>query len=849
MGKARSYRSSSLTAISRSALIMVLAGWSAAATAQEPPQPTAPDPAGDASQLDDSTAPLAQDIIVTGTRRGGVTVVESPRPIDVVGSELLERAASSNLNDVLKSAVVSLNVQNFVAQDGSAFVRPFSLRGLPPDQTLVLVNSKRRHRSALVQITNQPLAAGAQGPDLASIPAIAIDQIEVLRDGAAAQYGSDAIAGVINFRLKRNAEGLTVIGRYGQFYEGDGEDYNVQANLGLPLTAEGFFNISGEYSRSMPTSRGGQRPDAQALINAGNTAVPVPAQRWGNVNIEAARMFFNAEVPATDTVTAYAFGNYSWSSGDTEFFYRNPNTRTDIFASVPLSNVAGGPRFSFREQFPGGFTPIFGTKIIDMSLTAGAKGDWGGLSYDFSGGLAQNEVSYRLSNTVNASLGPNSPTRFRPGEVQQRETRFNADFVYPWETGLFASPLNVAFGGERRRETFEIKPGDPASFQVGRFARVLDPDTGRFIGLAPASSGFPGYDPASAGTFSRSNWAAYLDLETDIVDGLTFGAAARYEKFSDFGSTFNWKLSGRYELTDWLALRGSVNTGFRAPTPGQSNISDVATNIDITTGGLLLTATRPPSDPISQFYGAKPLDREKSENYAAGVVFDLPGGYVFTLDYFNIKVQDRIALTSRIPITAADRAALAALGLSAGDLQTVRFFGNFFDSRTEGFDAVFSKSFTLGPDTRFTLSAAANYTKNELRNVRDARAVDRERSIEIGSFNPKWRGNVTGSFEAGPVSGLLRVSYFGKWTDAVPNAVPTALSFDQTFGAKWLVDAEIGYDINEKFRLAVGADNLFDVYPDKDRRIGQQNNGIIYPQFSPFGFSGGFWYVRGTARF
>ncbi|MBX9896378.1 MAG: TonB-dependent receptor [Qipengyuania sp.] len=790
-----------------------------------------------------------QEIVVTGSRRGGVTVVDSPRPIDVVSSEMLEKSGSSDLNDVLKTSVISLNVQKFVAQDGSAFLRPFSLRGLPPDQTLVLVNSKRRHRSALVQITNQPLAAGAQGADLASIPSIAIDQIEVLRDGAAAQYGSDAIAGVINFRLKRDADGLTVIGRYGQHYAGDGEDFTIQANAGLPLTADGFFNISAEYVRSKPTSRGAQRPDAQALINAGNTAVPVPAQRWGNVNTEAARMFFNAEVPATDTVTAYAFGNYSWSSGDTEFFYRNPNTRTDIFTSVPLTATPGGARFSFRTQFPGGFTPIFGTTIVDMSLTAGAKGDWGGLNYDFSGGLAQNQITYRLSNTVNASLGPNSPTTFRPGEVQQRETRFNADFVYPWETGAFASPLNVAFGAEWRRETFEIQPGDLASYQVGPFARVFDPDANRFIGLAPASSGFPGYDPASAGTFSRSNWATYLDLETDIIDGLTVGAAARYEKFSDFGSTFNWKLSGRFELTDWLALRGSTNTGFRAPTPGQSNISDVATNIDITTGGLLLTATRPPSDPIARFYGAQPLDRETSKNYAAGVVFDLPGGYVLTLDYFNIAVKDRIALTSRIPITAADRAALAAMGLSAGDLQTVRFFGNFFDSKTEGFDAVFSKSFNFGLDSKLTLSAAANYTKNRLTNIRDARAVDRERSIEISNFNPKWRGNVTGSLESGPLSALLRVNYYGEWTDAVPNAVPTAISFDQTFSDKWLVDAELGYDLNDNFRLAIGADNLFDVYPDKDMRRGQQNNGIVYPQFSPFGFSGGFWYVKGTARF
>lgn len=322
--------------------------------------------AQDQSDPDDEQAKKAeQTIIVTGTRREGVTYLESARPVDIISADVLNRQGASNLNDALRVAVPSLNVQQFVAQDGSAFVRPFSLRGLPPDQTLVLLNNKRRHRSALVQITNQPLAAGAQGSDLSSIPTIAIKSIEVLRDGAAAQYGSDAIAGVINFQLKDNSDGLSMTARYGQFYEGDGEDVTLAANAGFPV-ADGFINLSGEYVRSKPTSRGAQRPDAQALINAGNTAVPVPAQRWGNVNTEAARFLLNAEVPASDNATVYLFGNYAWSAGNTEFFYRNPVTRTDIFRSVPLTTTPGGARFSFTSQFPGGFTPIFGTDIEDL---------------------------------------------------------------------------------------------------------------------------------------------------------------------------------------------------------------------------------------------------------------------------------------------------------------------------------------------------------------------------------------------------------------------------------------------------------------------------------------------------
>ncbi len=790
------------------------------------------------------------EVVVTGSRRAGVTLTETSAPIDVVSSETLAKQGASNMNDVLKTAVVSLNVQKFVAQDGAAFIRPFSLRGLPSDQTLVLVNGKRRHRSALVQITNQPLSAGAQGPDLSTIPAIAIEQIEVLRDGAAAQYGSDAIAGVINFKLKRASEGATIIARYGQFYEGDGEDYTVQANAGFPLMADGFINISGEYLSSRPTSRGAQRPDAQALINAGNAAVPVPAQRWGNIDNEAARVFVNAELPVGEAITAYAFGNLGKSEGESEFFYRHPVARADVFASVPLTATPGGARFSFLSMFPGGFAPRFGTTIEDASLTLGGKGEiFGALRYDLSAGVARSELDYSIANTVNPSLGPQSPTSFKPGTLEQRESRLNADFVYEWETGAFAAPLNVAFGAEWRRETFRIQAGDLASYQVGPFARVFDPDAGRFIGLGVGSSGFPGYTPQSAGSFSRTNWAAYVDLETDVTEALTLAVAARFEDFSDFGQTFNWKVTGRYELIDGVAVRGSINTGFKAPTPGQSNISDVATNIDPLTGGLLLVATRPPSDPIARYYGGKPLAPEEAMNYAAGVVFDLSGGYVVTVDYFNIKVEDRIALTSRIPITAADRAALAAQGVSAGDVQSVRFLGNFFDTKTQGVDVVASKTWSFDSGLRLALSAAANYTETEITAVREPRAIDRERRIEISAFNPKWRGNVTANLEQGPWSFMARANYYGEWTDAVPNAVPTAVSFDQTFSAEWLVDLEASYDFTEKLRLSVGADNVFDAYPDKDRRISQINNGIIYPQFSPFGFNGGFWYVRATAKF
>ena len=806
--------------------------------------------AAGAQAQDDNTAASEDTIVVVGSRRAGTDVSESMNPVDVIGSETLERVGTTNLNDTLRTLVPSLNVQQFSGQDGSAFIRPFSLRGLSPDQTLVLVNGKRRHRSPLVQITNQPLAAGAQGPDLAIIPSIAISQIEVLRDGAAAQYGSDAIAGVINFRLRQNSDGVILVARYGQSYEGDGDDILLQSNIGLPLGPDGFFNISAEYSNTDPTSRGAQRPNAQALIDAGNSAVPVPAQRWGQVSAEAARMFFNAEMPATESVEAYAFGNYSWSSGATEFFYRAPDARPDIFTSVPLTTMAGGPRFTFLDQFPGGFTPLFGSTIRDMSITGGARGELlPDLQFDLSAALSLGQLQYRISNTVNPSLGPESPTSFNPGEIQQRETRFGADFTYPWDVGGFASPINVAFGGEYREETYEIQAGDPASYTAGPFASVFDPDLGGNVGLAVGSSGFPGLSPLASGEFSRSNWAFYLDLETDVTNRWTLGAAARFEDFSDFGSTFNWKVSSRFEVTDFLAARGSANTGFRAPTPGQSNVREVATNIDAATGGLSLTATLPPSEPLAQFYGAVPLIEETSFNYSGGVVIDIGDSFLLTVDYFNIKIEDRIGLTSRIPVTAADMMQLNLLGIDFGDYASVRFLSNSFDTRTQGIDIQASYELDFGSAGTLNLTGSANYTQNTLLDVQDSRAVNRERQVEIARFNPRWRSVLSATYDFDRFHLLGRLNYYGNWVDAVGDGVPTPTAFDQTFGSEILVDLEASVDISQSVSIAVGANNIFDNYPDRDLRLGQQNNGIIYPQFSPFGYNGGFWYARITANF
>lgn len=808
--------------------------WSALAATTAFAQQSLPE-AGKASSL--------EEVVVTGTRRTDLTAAEALLPIDIIGSEQLVNQGFTDMNDVLRSNVPALNVQRLVTNDGAVFTRPYSLRGLPPDQTLVLVNGKRRHRGATVQFTNIPYIRGSQGPDLSAIPTIAVGQLEVLRDGASALYGSDAIAGVLNFRLRDDDHGATLITRYGQYFEGDGEDLLVQGNIGLPFTQDGFANLSFEYTQSDPTSRGVQRPDAQALIDAGTPGVPVPAQRWGNPEGEAARAFINAGLALNESMKFYTFGNYSWSEGTTGFFYRNPNT-SFLATSVPLTDQPGGPRFSFRDIFPGGFAPEFGATIRDAAIAAGVKNDLpGAFNWDVSASYGRNEASYRITNTVNPSLGPTSPHSFRPGQLEQEDIGLNVDVSYPWEIGL-DSPLNVAAGAELRQESYEVTSGDIASYQVGPFASVIDPDTGQRVGLPVGSNGFPGFGPIQAGTFERDNWATYLALEADLTERLTGGVAARFEDFSDFGSTFNWKVNARFDFTDWVGVRASVNTGFRAPTPGQSHAFQVATNIDSVTGAPLTTGIVPPTNPVATLFGARDLEPEESFNISAGLILRPAARVTITLDYYDIEVDDRIALSGNFRLTQAQRDQLAASGVpGGGSFDEISFFTNSFDSRTKGADLVASFDFGLLGGSA-ALSLNANYNETEITRASSVIASDRERLLELEGFVPQWKGGAAFNYQGAALGFNVRANYYGEWTDY--GAVPAA---DQTGGAEVLTDVEINYQLTQSVKLALGGENVFNEYPDLERRASQTASGIRYMRFAPTGFNGGFWYLRATMTF
>ncbi|QDC39300.1 MULTISPECIES: TonB-dependent siderophore receptor [Sphingobium] len=832
-----------------------------------------------AQPADNAAAAAASErdaIIVTGTRRTDRTVSESAVPVDVFSAGDLASQATSDIKAAIKNLVPSFNLQRNALFDGSAFVRPPTLRGLPPDETLVLINGKRVHRSALVQVSGGSLAAGSQSADLSQIPGAAVQRVEVLRDGAAAQYGSDAIAGVINFALKSNAEGLSLNARYGEYYEGDGRDIQLSGNWGLKLGNEGgFINLTGEYINAHDTNRAVQRPDAVVLETLGYD-VKRPVTKFGSPDTEAYRFFVNAELPLGDDAL-YFFGNYGYSDQVIDFNYRRP-------IAVTTTGPAGSP-FTFGKSislyyldrnadgtwnadgrtwndaniFPNGFTPRFRSTNTDISAVGGYKGEIGGLHYDASIGYGQNRIKYYISDTFNPSLGPDSPTDFYDGSLEQRELNANLDLSYPLEIGL-ASPLNIAGGFEYRRESFLIGAGDAASYTQGIYASqtVRRADGSTFLVTHPVgSNGFPGYGPTSIVDRSRASQAAYLDLEVDVTPRFTLGGAVRYEHYDDFGGTTNVKATARYAFSDAIALRGAASTGFRAPTPGQLYLRNLQTSFIGTNPVPVQIATLSPEDAAARYYGATALKPEESVNFSGGLVLTPTPSFTITADYYNIKVTNRIGLTSRVSVTDADRVQLAALGVvDPNSLGAVQYFTNGFGTRTQGVDFVANYRANTGWG-KLGSSLAVNYNRTKLsyrRTItlpggRSLQLIDDERKRDIETLLPRWRGVFTQTAEAGPVDVVARANYFGKFT----NNQLASNGGNKTFGAEVSFDLEVGVKVADKLRIAVGGENIFDNYPDRETRLlypstGAPASGFVYPDASPLGVLGGFWYLRVSAE-
>lgn len=762
------------------------------------------------------------ELVVTGTRDVGRSQFTTLAPVDVLSGKAIQASVSPQLGESLAQLIPSFNVQKLPTSDGLQFVRPATLRNLSPDETLVLINGKRFHRSAFLG------ARGAQAPDLAQIPTFAVERIEVLRDGASAQYGSDAIAGVINVLLS-DQTGVSAYAKGSQFYAGDGASYQLGVRGGLTLGDGGHLTATAEWSQSDATSRTRQRPDAIAF-QAANPAIKVdnPVQRWGNPDLDTWRFGLDAALPL-GAAEAYGFATFGKTDGVNDINWRNPSANPAIYKTTSVF-----PGFNLNSIYPGGFTPHEGIRAQDVQAVAGLRQKTGeAFTWDLSASYGRNRSEFFLNNSINASLGPASPTAFNLGRLIQSEFNLNADAVYRWEVGGLAEPVNVAFGAERRVETYEIEAGDPASYAVG---------PGAAAGLAPNSNGFPGFNPQQAGKWDQTSYAAYLDLEAQLTDRLSVGAAGRYEDFSEFGNTFNGKLSGRFAFTPDVAVRASYSTGFRAPTPAQLNSTSTSQGLDTVTLQLFTAGRLSPLNPVAAFLGAKPLQPEESETLTGGLVWRNDAGFSGSVDIYRIDVTKRFSTSASITVTPAIRAQLVALGVSgASAFTSVSWFTNDFDTRTEGVDVVGSYTRQLGPG-RIDLTAAYNYNETTVTKGSLTGSATQKRLFE----EARPRQNLTGSatYASGPFEFLARARYYGKWTDSTGNATGDIF---QEFGAITLVDVAVTYKATDNLSIRVGAENVFDTHPDE--AVFQASRGLVYSRNAPYDTNGGQYYVRLDARF
>ena len=859
-----------------------------------------------------------EEVIITGTRLADRSAADSPVPVDVISGSDMRVNGSTDIQDMLRTQVPSFDINTQPISDAATISRPPNLRGLSPDNVLVLVNGKRRHRGSIISFLGGGISDGAQGVDLASIPGLALKQVEVLRDGASSQYGSDAIAGVLNFILRDDSEGFEIVARAGSTFDDDGENYMIAANLGLPLGDRGFVNITGEMREVDGTVRSVVRNDVAyqaangytpvADFQAINTYTNEAPQYWGQPDVDDDfKIFINAAFEINENAELYAFGNHAERSVAGGFFYRNvvggpsgqrggvyrgplvdPATGLKSDGGVPsvlvgdmdggsscidgiplggqggitpdpdfLASVTADPNcFSFIETIPAGFVPRFGGDNEDQAIAVGLRGVIGmgsGLNYDISAQRGSNKTDFFINNTINASLGPNTPRNFIPGGQEQTETVYNLDLSYGFEVGL-ASELNIAVGAEYREEEFDLFAGDEASYVLGPLASQ---------GFSSSSNGFGGFPRNTSA--EQDNTAYYIDAEADVTERLTLQAAVRHEEFSNFDSTTNYKLAGLVHVTDAFRIRAAISTGFHAPTAGQASITNVTTQnvagvlVDQGTLPLFSAAGQLAADYVESFGNGRPeLGPEEADNFSIGVAFDI-GNSSWTIDYYEIDVEDRIALGANVDFLAAlnfagggsdyESVSDALAGLDANgtinrqeflgldDLSQFRFFTNSFDTSTEGVDIVGNMNFELMSGSS-TVTVAFNYNKTEVTDAGTINPISGGRIEALEDLLPNIKGNVSWSHSQNKWTTLLRANYYGDWTS-------TSNGYD--VDAAILVDAQIAYQLTDNLELVAGVENLFDEYPDETPNPG--GLGQLYPEDSPFGFNGGTWYVQGRYSF
>lgn len=775
------------------------------------------------------------DIVVTGTRTTGRTRLDSTSPIDVLSAAALQRQGSTELATSLAAIVPSIDFPRSSAVDGTDSIRPATLRGLSPDQTLVLINGVRAHTSALVN-TNGSVGRGAAAVDLNTIPSVALDRVEVLRDGAAAQYGSDAIAGVVNLRLREARSGGGANVTYGKYSTtvttargsrdaNDGATLTTSAWVGLPIGKEGFLTLSGEYLNRNPTSRGDYDPRI--------TPIRVRS-RFGDPAVDQFSVYANAGVPlGTGGWEAYAFGGYQIRDSE------SAATPRIVGGLLGNANASADALASF---YPDGFTPLIAVESSDLTATGGVRGDVSGWKVDLNASYGRNKLSFYTRNSGNATYGAASPTSFYDGALTYDQFVSGVDVAK--ELPLGGGTVNVAFGAEYRREGFKIGAGDPTSYNRAPGASST---------LGSGAQGFPGFQPSNVVNANRSNVSGYIDLEAKPIDGLTIGAAVRGEHYSDFGETATGKLSARYAITPWFAIRGTASTGFRAPSLQQQNFTSTASVLS--SGTIVETGLFPSTSAVGTALGGKPLRPEKSRNLSAGIVLK-SGGFDLSVDAYQIKLRDQIALSENLS------GAIVIQRLRDEGITSVtagRYFLNGIRSTTKGIDVVAHYRVATGSVGTFDLTAAANFNDIKVTGAPAPATItsttgsttlpifSRQRIISFEQGTPRTKVVGTVDWSIGDLGVTARGSYYGDVTQPSSNGFAED---DIHTGKKTIFDLEARYQILKNVNLAVGANNVFDTYPDfvplvSSRGTTLNSTGLVgFPYYSPFGFNGRYLYAR-----
>ncbi len=810
-------------ALTASSLALIAAHAAEAQVAADPAQATT-------AANDPAAAPLADeqdDIIVTGTRTAGRSRLDSASPVDVLSGASLQRQGTTELATALSTIAPSIDFPRPSATDGTDAIRPATLRGLSPDQTLVLINGIRGHTSSLLN-TNGSVGRGSAAVDLNTVPTVALDRIEVLRDGASAQYGSDAIAGVVNLRLREARSGGGAQVTYG-YYNTNVDTANNRRDVtgenaitasawqGIGFGRDGFVTVSGEYTKRQPTNR--------ADIDTRVTPNRVTG-RYGDPAVEQYTGFVNAGTSLTDTISLYAFGGYQDRDSRSAAFPRIAATGASAATLAPL----------VRAGLAGGFLPIINTKSKDINSAVGLRGDVGGFNVDLSLSYGRNTIDYRTLNSANYAFGTATPRNFDDGSTIYDQYVAGLDATRKFD--VFQS-LNVAFGVEGRREGYKIVAGELASYGYPAAGTVTGIPAGTTA--APGAQGFGGFSPGNATERSRRNGSLYLDLEAQVTDKLLVGLAGRAEDYSDFGSTATGKASLRYDFARWFALRATASTGFRAPSLQQQYFTQTASVV--TNGVPILTGTFPSVDTVASALGGVPLEPEKSTNLSVGTVIRA-GGFDLTIDAYRIHIRDQIGLSENIAATFSP--AVAGL-LAPFNVSAARFFLNGLASTTKGIDAVAHYRLAAASAGTFDFTVAGNIndvkvtrvptTTSALNPAPTLFARSRILTLEDGTPGTKVTGTIDWSLDS--LGALARVTYYGD-----VNQPGTLVAADVHTGRHAITDLELRYTAPKGAQIGLGVSNVFDVYPDATIAANNSTGVLGFPSYSPFGFNGRYLYAR-----